>query len=74
VGAVSLNNRTGAASFVEQLRGPYTALPTLVFSWSRYPGEEWEANAAAAIVVLLVAILVVNAVAIWLRNRYERKW
>jgi phosphate transport system permease protein len=74
VGAVTGYFSTGAASFVEQLRGPYTALPTLVFSWSRYPGEEWEANAAAAIVVLLVAILVVNAVAIWLRNRYERKW
>jgi phosphate transport system permease protein len=74
VGALTGYFSTGAASFVEQLRGPYTALPTLVFSWSRYPGEEWQANAAAAIVVLLGAILVVNAVAIWLRNRYERKW
>lgn len=74
VGALTGYFSTGAASFFEQLQGPYTALPTLVFSWSRYPGEEWQANAAAAIVVLLGAILVVNAVAIWLRNRYERKW
>ena len=34
----------------------------------------WEANTAAAIVVLLVAILAVNFLAIMLRNRYERKW
>jgi phosphate transport system permease protein len=74
VGAVTGYFSTGAANFFEQVRGPYTALPTLVFSWSRNPGDEWQANAAAAIVVLLVAILAVNAVAILLRNRYERKW
>lgn len=74
VGAVTGFLSTGNASFVETLRGPYTSLPTLVFSWTRLPGDEWHANAAAAIVVLLVAILVVNAVAIILRNRYERTW
>jgi phosphate transport system permease protein len=74
VGAVTGFLSTGNASVVETLRGPYTALPTLVFSWTRQPGEEWQANAAAAIVVLLVAILAVNAIAIVLRNRYERAW
>jgi phosphate transport system permease protein len=74
VGATTGFLSTGNASFLETLRGPYTALPTLVFAWTRLPGEEWQANAAAAIVVLLVAILAVNAVAIVLRNRYERTW
>jgi phosphate transport system permease protein len=74
VGATTGFLSTGNASFLETLRGPYTALPTLVFAWTRLPGEEWQANAAAAIVVLLVAILVVNAGAIVLRNRYERTW
>ena len=74
VGATTGFLSTGNASFLETLRGPYTALPTLVFAWTRLPGEEWQANAAAAIVVLLVAILMVNAVAIVLRNRYERTW
>jgi phosphate transport system permease protein len=74
VGATTGFLSTGNASFLETLRGPYTALPTLIFAWTRLPGEEWQANAAAAIVVLLVAILVVNAVAIVLRNRYERTW
>jgi phosphate transport system permease protein len=59
---------------IEILQGKYTALPTVIFSWSRMPGEGWVANTAAAIIVLLVVILVVNAVAIVLRNRYERKW
>jgi phosphate transport system permease protein len=56
------------------LQGKYTALPTQIYAWSKLPGEEWRANAAAAIVVLLVAIVAVNAIAIVLRNRYERKW
>jgi phosphate transport system permease protein len=74
VGAVTGYLSTGGANFFESIRGSYTSLPTLVFSWSRSSGEGWPANTAAAIVVLLVAILVVNSVAIVLRNRYERKW
>ena len=59
---------------IETLQGRFTALPTLIFSFSRQIGDDWRANAAAAILVLLVVILAVNAVAIVLRNRYERKW
>jgi phosphate transport system permease protein len=59
---------------VEILQGKYTALPTIIYSWSKNPGQDWVANTAAAIIVLLVVILAVNAIAIVLRNRYERKW
>jgi phosphate transport system permease protein len=64
----------GGGNVLETLQGPYTALPTIIFSWSRQPGDEWAQLTAAAIVVLLVVILVVNLAAILLRNRYERKW
>jgi phosphate transport system permease protein len=75
VGAVTGYLSTGTGrSLLEVLQGKYTALPTIVFSWSRQPGEEWRQLTAAAIVVLLVVILVVNVFAIVLRNRYERKW
>ena len=74
VGAVQGYLNQAPGNILEILQGPYTALPTLVFAWSRIPGEEWKANAAAAIVVLLAVILMVNLVAIILRNRYERKW
>jgi phosphate transport system permease protein len=59
---------------VEILQGPYTALPTQIFAWAKLPAADWRANTAAAIIVLLVAILVVNFLAILLRNRYERTW
>ena len=64
----------GGGNLVETLQGAYTSLPTIIFSWARQPGEEWAGLTAAAIVVLLAVILVVNLAAILLRNRYERKW
>jgi phosphate transport system permease protein len=64
----------GSGNVVRTLQGPYTSLPTIIFSWARQPGEEWAQLTAAAIVVLLAAILVINLAAILLRNRYERKW
>lgn len=75
VGAVTgYLNTPGGRGFFQILQEPYTALPTQVYAWSKLPGEDWQANAAAAIIVLVAAILVVNALAIVLRNRYERKW
>ena len=51
-----------------------TALPIQIFSWISDPQDEYKALAAAGIIVLLVILLAMNAVAIWLRNRFERKW
>ena len=62
------------ASFIQQLTGSFTALPLTVFQWSKQPQEEFRALAAAAIVVLLVVTLMANAIAIVLRNKYERTW
>jgi phosphate transport system permease protein len=58
----------------EMLTGAYTALPTIVYSWSGQPQDEFRALTAAAIVVLMIVILLVNAGAILLRNRYDRRW
>ena len=75
VGAVTgyLSTPSGQTP-LEILQGPYTALPTQIFAWAKLPAQDWQANTAAAIIVLLVAILVVNFLAILLRNRYERTW
>jgi phosphate transport system permease protein len=75
VGAVTgyLSTPSGQTP-LEILQGPYTALPTQIFAWAKLPASDWQSNTAAAIIVLLVAILVVNFLAILLRNRYERTW
>jgi phosphate transport system permease protein len=74
VGAATGLLRTGDQSFFEQLRGSFTALPVAIFSYARQPSEDFRAVTAAASLVLLVLVLLMNGFAIWLRNRYEQKW
>jgi len=67
----------GAVTYVAfdpTILGPFTALPIQIYQWVRLPQEEFRALAAAAIIVLLGILLSLNAVAIWLRNRYQRRW
>jgi phosphate transport system permease protein len=51
-----------------------TALPIQIFSWISDPRPEYAALAAAGIIVLMAILLVMNGFAIWLRNKYEKKW
>ncbi len=75
VGAVTGGFSVAAnATLADRLQGPYTSLPTLIYSWSRQPRAEFRELTAAAIIVLLVLVLLINAIAIILRNRYARRW
>lgn len=56
------------------LRSQFSALPIQIFNWISRPQAEFKVLAAAAIVVLLAVLLAMNAVAIWLRNRYQKRW
>jgi phosphate transport system permease protein len=56
------------------LDSSFTVLPLQAFNWLSQPQSEFKDLAAAAILVLLAVLLMMNAVAIWLRNRYEQKW
>jgi len=51
----------------------YTALPIVVFNWARQPQKEFVAITAAGIVVLLAMLVLVNGVAIYLRDRASRR-
>jgi phosphate transport system permease protein len=56
------------------LDSAFTVLPIQIFNWISRPQAEFKVLAAAAIVVLVAILLAMNSVAIWLRNRYQRKW
>lgn len=73
VGAVVGGFNVQYDTLPETLQGRYTALPTVVYDWARKPAS-FSDNVYAAIVVLIVVLLLVNALAIYLRNRFERRW
>jgi len=56
------------------LGSAFTALPIQIFAWTQDPNREFVDLAAAAILVMMLALLLMNSVAIFLRNRYEQKW
>jgi phosphate transport system permease protein len=49
----------------------FTVLPIQIFNWSSRPQDAFHANAAAAIIVLLLVLLTMNSFAIILRNRFQ---
>ncbi len=70
----------GAATYVAfdpSLSSTFTALPMQIFDWIGRPSNainDYASLAAGGIIVLMVLLLAMNAVAIWLRNRFEQKW
>ena len=60
----------GPAGFTE----PATVMPVQIFIWSSSAERAFEARTAAAIVILLSLMIAFNAVAIYLRRRFERRW
>jgi phosphate transport system permease protein len=74
VGAVLGSIFGAGGDLASMLRGPFTTLPTVVYTYSRQPNAAFREVTAATIIVLLAVIILANATAIILRNRYERKW
>lgn len=66
----------GALTYVAFVpEGPmdaFTALPIQIFNWASRPQEDFHQLAAAGIIVLLVTLLLMNATAVWIRQRAER--
>lgn len=67
----------GALTFVAFLpEGPmdsFTALPIQIYNWVSRPQQEFHELAAAGIIILLTVLLLMNATAIYIRNKTERR-
>jgi phosphate transport system permease protein len=67
----------GAVTYIpflpDGLSSPFTALPIQIFDWVSRPQADFAQNAAAGIIVLLALLLALNAAAILLRDRYQRR-
>jgi phosphate transport system permease protein len=51
-----------------------TVLPAQIYTWTKESERAYEERTAAGILVLLAVLLILNAFAIWFRNRTERRW
>jgi phosphate transport system permease protein len=52
----------------------FTALPIQIYSYASRPQEDFIILSSALIVVLLVILLAMNSIAIFIRNKYQRRW
>jgi phosphate transport system permease protein len=53
---------------------PATVLPVQIFLWADSPERAFIERTSAAIMVLLMFLIVMNSAAVFLRNRFERRW
>jgi len=56
------------------LSDPSTVLPVQIFLWSDEVNRGFVEKTSAAIIILLIFLLTMNAIAIYLRNRFETRW
>jgi phosphate transport system permease protein len=56
------------------LMSGFTTMPIQIYGWAGQPQIEFQTLASATIIVLLGMLLVMNAVAIVIRNRYQKRW
>ncbi|HEX6246505.1 MAG TPA: phosphate ABC transporter permease PstA [Nocardioidaceae bacterium] len=56
------------------LMSGFTTLPIQIFNWASQPQPAFQHVASAAIIVMLFLLLVMNALAIFIRNRYQKRW
>jgi phosphate transport system permease protein len=68
----------GMVAFVVDLPAavtdPATVLPVQIYMWADFPEIGFQQKTAAAIVILLLFLIAMNAIAVWLRSRFERRW
>lgn len=68
IGAVSYT-----AFLPESIFDSFTVMPIQIYSWAQLPQKEFQNVAAAGIIVLLIMLLSMNAIAIILRNKFQKR-
>ena len=68
----------GMVAFIVDVPGgafdPSTVLPVQIFLWADSPERAFLERTAAAIMVLLVFLILMNLLAVWLRRKFEKRW
>lgn len=70
---ITIGALTYIAFLPDSVLAPFTALPIQIFNWVSRPQEGFFTVAAAGIIVLLAVLLLMNAIAVYLRQRHQKK-
>ena len=52
----------------------FTALPMQIFDWAKRPQEEFQFVAAAGIIVLMTVLVFMNSIAVFIRNKFQKRY
>ena len=52
----------------------FTALPMQIYDWAKRPQEEFQFVAAAGIMVLMVVLIMMNSIAVFIRNKFQKRY
>ncbi|MBH0229882.1 phosphate ABC transporter permease PstA [Halobacillus yeomjeoni] len=67
----------GAATAIytlpDSVLAKYTVMPIQIYNWTGRPQEEWQFVAGAGIIVLLAILLLMNSIAVLIRNKFSRR-
>lgn len=74
VGGVVFATQVPSLNPLEADDTPLLAMPLQIFFWAGEPQQDFQDLAAAGIIVLLASLVVINVVAIVLRNKFSRRW
>ena len=58
----------------ENLLSTFTALPMQIYEWAKRPNPEFQYVAAAGIMVLMTVLIIMNSVAIYIRNKFQKRY
>ncbi|RUL56979.1 phosphate ABC transporter permease PstA [Lysinibacillus antri] len=56
------------------LLSEFTTLPLQIYDWAKRPQEEFQFVAAAGIIVLMVLLVIMNSIAIFIRNKFQKRY
>ena len=56
------------------LMSGFTTMPIQIFNWTSAPQEEFKTLAAATSILLLAILLAMNGIAIYIRNKFAKRW
>jgi phosphate transport system permease protein len=70
---ITIGALTYIAFLPDGLTAPFTALPIQIFNWVSRPQKGFVINAAAGVIVLLAVLLLMNGIAVYLRQRFQKR-